>query len=307
MDQAIGGEPIVQQSLGVLEPLLAGGGFQHHGDQLHALPLRRGGNAVSGGVRGPGFQPRGPLIKADELVGVGQLELSVPKGVHPDGGKAPDVRVTADQLPGHHGDVPCAGDVALRRKARAVDEMGVLHPQLPGPVVHLLHKQLRDPRHFFRQGHGGVVAAGHAHPLQQVLHGDLLPGGQKDLAAAHGGGIVADGDHVVIGQGPPVDGLHHQQQGHDLGDAGRFQGLVLVFGVEHLSRLLLHQQRRLRLHRQLHPPGRTQRQQQHQHRQCPQQLFHGKPLPVFSSPYAPGDKKRTPPAGGVLFVCLVMR
>ena len=44
-------------------------------DQLHALPLRRGGNAVSGGVRGPGFQPRGTLIKADELVGVGQLEL----------------------------------------------------------------------------------------------------------------------------------------------------------------------------------------------------------------------------------------
>ena len=177
--------------------------------------------------------------------------------------------------------------------------MGVLHPQLPGPVVHLLHKQLRDPRRFFRQGHGGVVAAGHAHPLQQVLHGDLLPGGQKNPAAAHGGGIVADGDHVVIGQGSPVDGLHHQQQGHDLGDAGRFQGLVLVFGVEHLSRLLLHQQRRLRLHRQLHPPGRTQRQQQHQHRQCPQQLFHGKPLPVFSSPYAPGGKKRTPPAGGV--------
>ena len=101
--------------------------------------------------------------------------LSVPQGVHPDGGKPPDVRVIHDQLPGHHGDVPGAGNVPLRRKAGAVDEMGVLHPQLPGPVVHPLHKQLRDPRRLFRQGHGGVVAAGHAHPLQQVLHRDALP------------------------------------------------------------------------------------------------------------------------------------
>ena len=245
----------------------------------------------------PVFSPRGSLVKPDELVGVGQLKLSVPQGVHPDGGKPPDVRVIHDQLPGHHGDVPGAGNVPLRRKAGAVDEMSILHPQLPGPVVHPLHKQLRDPRRLFRQGHGGVVAAGHAHPLQQVLHRDALPLGQEDLAASHGGGIGADGDGIVIGQGPAVDGLHHQQQGHDLGDAGWLHSLVLIFGVQHLPRFLLHQQRRLRLHRQLHAPGpsRPQRQQHQQEHSAPEPFFHHKPLPCFFFTVCVGPENKNVP------------
>ena len=61
----------------------------------------------------------------------------------------------------------------------------------------------------------------------------------------------------------------HLQQGHDLGDAGWLHSLVLIFGVQHLPRFLLHQQRRLRLHRQLHTPGPSRPQhQQHQQEHC---------------------------------------
>ena len=59
MHQAIGGEPVVQQGFGVLEPLLPRGGFQHHDVQLHALPLRRG-EAQSGESVDPVFNPVAP-------------------------------------------------------------------------------------------------------------------------------------------------------------------------------------------------------------------------------------------------------
>ena len=55
-----------------------------------------------------------------------------------------DVRVLAQQLPGHEGDVVGAGPVPVRFGAvvqtGAVDEMGVLHAQLLCPLVHPVHK-----------------------------------------------------------------------------------------------------------------------------------------------------------------------
>ena len=267
MGQGVGGEAVVQQSLSVLKALLAGLAPQHHGNKLHAVPLRRGRDAVACRACGPGFQPRGPLIKANELVGIGETEFAAPYGVHPDGGKAPDVRVAQNQRPAHEGNVIGAGHMTLGRQARGVYEMGVLHTQLRGPVIHLLHEQLRHPGHLFRQGHGGVVAAGDAHRLQKLLHGDLLPLGQIHLTAAHGRGTRADGDGVLILQLPALHGLHDQKQGHHLCDAGRLPFFMLVFGVEHLPRLLLHQQRRRGLHRQLYrlcrrDSHRQQRQKQ---------------------------------------------
>ena len=41
--------------------------------------------------------------------------------------------------------------MALRRQAGTVDEVRILHAQLPGAVVHLLHKQFRAPRHMLGQ------------------------------------------------------------------------------------------------------------------------------------------------------------
>ena len=59
--------------------------MQHDRDQLHAPALGRGRQAVSGGGGIAGLETGRAVVEADELVGVGQAELTVPHGVHPDG------------------------------------------------------------------------------------------------------------------------------------------------------------------------------------------------------------------------------
>ncbi len=66
-----------------------------------------------GGAGVAGFQAGGPLIEADQTVGVGQAELPIADGVHPDGGVLPNARVVQDQLPGHEGNVMGGGHVPL--------------------------------------------------------------------------------------------------------------------------------------------------------------------------------------------------
>ena len=156
------------------------------------------------------------------------------------------------QLPAHKGDIVGAGDVSLRRQAGAVDKMGVRHAQLRGPPVHLLHEQLMYTGDLLRQRHRRVVAGGHAHRFQQLLHCDLFALRQIDLTAAHPGGRGTDCHHVVVADRAAVDGLHGQQQRHDLGDAGGLQLLMLVLREQHLPRGFLHQQRRPAGDGQLH-------------------------------------------------------
>ena len=124
--------------------------------------------------------------------------------------------------------------MTLCRQAGAVDEVGVLHAQLTGAVVHLLHEQLRHPRHMLRQRHRRVVAGGYAHRLQQIVHRHLLTLRQKHLTATHPGGVSTDRHHVVLRDAAAVDGLHGQQHRHDLGDAGGRQRVMLVLGVKDL-------------------------------------------------------------------------
>ena len=188
------------------------------------------------------------------------------------------------QLAAHKGNVIGAGNVARRRQTGGVGKMGIVHTQPPGAVVHLLHEQLRHAGDLLRQCHRRVVAGGYAHAFQQLLHGDLLALRQKDLAAAHAGGVGRHRHHIVIGQRAAVDGVHGQQQRHDLGDAGRLQLLMLVLGEQHLSRGLFHQHRGAGGQRQVHRPGvyrqhsgDAQRRQQ----RC-QFSFHSVPSRLFS-------------------------
>ena len=84
--------------------------------------------------------------------------LSVPQGVHPDGGVGADIRVVLDQRPGHEGDVIGRAMVSGGRKAGAVDKGGVLHAQLLGPPVHPLHEGGLAAGQVLRHGHRRVVA-----------------------------------------------------------------------------------------------------------------------------------------------------
>ena len=93
---------------------------------------------------------------------------------------------------------------------------------------------------MLRQRHTGIIARCHAHRFKHILHRHLLALFQVHLTAAHGRGIGADGDDVVVVQLACVDGLHGQKHGHDLGDAGRLQLLMLILCVENFSRFLFH-------------------------------------------------------------------
>ena len=202
-----------------------------------------------------------------------------------------------DQLPAHEGDVIGGSDVARRRKARGVLKGGIVHAQLPGPLVHPLHKGLLAAGDLFPQRHGAVVGGDHAHRLQHLVHRQLLALLQPDLTAAHGTGVGGGGDDGVVGQLSGVDGLHGQQNGHHLGDAGRLQLLMLPLAEQHRAGLLLHQQRRGGVHIQ----GTGGGGQQHCGTEKCQYLFHRRSsqaaslLPVYERGWpihAPGDKFR---------------
>ena len=138
--------------------------------------------------------------------------------------------------------------MSRRRQAGAVDEGGVGHAQLGGPLVHPLHEGLLAAGDVLGQSHGGVIARHHRHRLDELLHAHLLPLLQVDLGAPHGGGPGGDGDRVGQGDAALVQGLHRQQQGHDLGDAGRFPLVVGALLTQHRARLLFHQDGGGRLH-----------------------------------------------------------
>lgn len=117
-------------------------------NQLHAIFFSSGGNAVFCLGSGACFQAGGVRVLADELVGVGKAEFRrAPPGhmgdvFHPDGAVVMYLRVLANQLPGHQGDVIGCCHVPIHVKAAAVDEGGVLHAKSFCPLVHLRHKFL---------------------------------------------------------------------------------------------------------------------------------------------------------------------
>ena len=159
-DEGVIRKAVIEQRLGGLKAVGAGIAVQHHGDELHAAALGGGGQAVPGGGGVARFQPRRAVVKADELVGVGQSELAVSHGVHP------DRRVffnffMLEQLPRHERDVIGGGQV-LRRirlvvQTRAVDKVCVGHAKLRRALVHHLHEGALAAGDVLRQRRGAVV------------------------------------------------------------------------------------------------------------------------------------------------------
>ncbi len=64
------------------------------------------------------------------------------------------------QRPGHNGDIAGGGKVPRLIQAGGPQEGGVLHPQLLGPLVHLVNKGFLASGYILRQADGGVVGAG---------------------------------------------------------------------------------------------------------------------------------------------------
>jgi hypothetical protein len=117
--------------------------------------------------------------------------------------------------------------------AHRIGEAGALTAQLGGFPVHVVHKVLNRPVHRHGQDVAGVGIGGQKGHVQQLLHGEHLA--QLDAAIDVGVGHILHtgfpgGDGGAQGQLAVLDGLQHQQGGHDLGDAGGV-GLFVGFHI----------------------------------------------------------------------------
>ena len=200
-------------------------------------------------------------------------------------------------LLGHFVDVLGGGVVIRVVQAVGVGKVGVLHPQLCGPLVHLLHEGGNIPGNGNGQGVGSLVGGGKKQAVEQILHGDFFPCHQVG-----GGGVLSnireslrrDGDHGVQAQLPPAHGLQGEQGGHDFGDAGGVAGFVGALLQQNLIGVQIHQQGGGGIHRNgfnpfvLHCPGQRgeqagqQAQGQAERNGANQRFFHRKhPHPVL--------------------------
>jgi len=220
---------------------------QHDRDQLHAVALGRGGQTIAR-LRGVArLEPRRAVVKPHELVCVGQSELSVPYGVHPDGRVLSDL-VVPQKLARHERDV-VGGREMLRRirlvvEARAVDKVRVGHAELGRALVHELHKRALAARDMLGQRGRAVVGRGHHDRFEHVPERHLLVFLEIDLASSLGRGGRRGRHFVVPAYFTLIQRLHDEQQRHDLRDARGRQLLMVVLLIEQRPRRGVHQNSR---------------------------------------------------------------
>jgi hypothetical protein len=96
--------------------------------------------------------------------------------------------------------------------------------------------------HVFSQGDTGVVARLYDHALHQVFHGYLLAHLDEHARTLGTPGLLTDGDHVAELDLARRQFVEQHIGGHQLGQAGRFQGFIRVFAGQYLPGVLLDQQ-----------------------------------------------------------------
>ena len=252
------GEAVVQQpgalyQLALAQVLIAlllhGAGAQHHRHQ-EGVPVLGGGHQTAARrVGGARLAPDALVVHIAGVIEVGDQTVGVEEeplvgqvgGGDGVAGRGDDGAEQVVLQGGGHDErqVIGGGVVLLVVDAGGVGEVGALTAQLPGLSVHVGHEVVH--RAVRRRGqHIGRVTVGlQQHAVQQLLHRQLLPHlevghhialPRRDVLEAG----LADGDHGGGGEPPLLDGLHHQQGGHDLGGAGGVGLLIGVLGVQHL-------------------------------------------------------------------------
>ena len=131
-----------------------------------------------------------------------------------------------------------------------IDEVGVLTAQLLGLGVHLFHKGVHISGDRLGQHVAGLIGGDHQHAVEELLHRHGLSlqnaGGAAVLIQTGGHGGV--GGRQLLGQGelPIIHSLQHQQGCHDFGETGGIHLLMLIFGIDHVAGIGVHQQCGLR-------------------------------------------------------------
>ena len=276
--------------------------MQHDGDQLHAVPLCRGGEAVPRGGGIAGLQTGRPVVEADKLIRVGQAELPVADGVHPDGCILFDGLMARNVI----GCGQMLGGLRLVVESCAVDEARVGHAKLFCARVHHLDERRLAACDVLGHRAGAVVCRGDHDGFEHLLQRELLVFLEIDLAPALGGGCGGRLHHVVPADAPIVQRLHDQQQRHHLRHARRAEAFVCVVLQKHLAGRPLHQHvarrgqvKLCRAHRRQQRPG----QQHQQHKDCEHPLFHKK-SPFRFIWYKPMKRKgMIVPGSGICRIC----
>ena len=232
-----------QAAVGVLDA----GAAQHHADQVDAVLLGGGDQAVAGGGGVAGFHATGVFVVValvvggggvDESVGVGKLAL---RG-HVGGGHGvahgvADLheQVKAHRLLGDQEHIAGGGVVIFVGQTVGVGKVGAGAAQLLGAGIHHVHKAGDGACYVFADDVAGLVGALHHGAVQQILQGHDLAGGEVGGAAGlvHAHKAVLRRGHLVVkGHVAPVDGLDGQQHGHHLGEGGGVHLGVHVLGEE---------------------------------------------------------------------------
>ena len=139
----------------------------------------------------------------------------------------------------------------LRVQPAGIVKRRMLHPQLLGAGVHPLHKRRFASAHQLGHRHCCVVGRRNADGPDHLVQRKLLARLEPDLAAAHAVGVLADRNQRVHRQLSLLHSLKRQQQGHHLGDGRNGHRRIRVLLVEHPAALLLHEQCRPAVQRQI--------------------------------------------------------
>ena len=255
--------------------------MQHDCDQFHSPTLSRGRQTIPGGRGIAGLEAGRAVVEADKLVGIGQAKLAVSHGVHPDGRILLDL-VMLQQFAGHERNV--IGRCQMRVRVRpvvqsgAVDKMRIRHAEFCCTVVHAGNESCLAPCHMLGQRASAVVCRRDNDRFKHLPKRQLLVLLEIDLAAALCGSCGRGRNRIVPTDGAVVQRFHHQQQRHNLCDAGRAEFFMCVGFIEDLPRVLFHQNTRRRRQRQILCPGRqaeSHRENERKHK-AKQLLFHRK-------------------------------
>ena len=243
------GKAIVAQADSVGEHLrirgVVLGRVQAHGDQRHAVLLRRAHKAAPRGIGIAGLYTDArrviQLLALKQQVVFGGIHLAV-------GIQAADDRMllASDDL----AELPILHRVRRKRRqvARGRIVVGALvavrvfivrsrHAQLLRLLVHRAHKRRFAAAHQHGHGNGGVVAGGDHHAIQKIVKQHRFPGGNAHSAGA--------GRNLDSGRNRNLPshqiGFQRQNTRHDLGGAGRVAPLIGLLLKQHVSRVCVDQ------------------------------------------------------------------
>ena len=161
--------------------------------------------------------------------------------LHPDGSVIVNPGIAVNQFPAHNSHISSAGYMGggIRQPA-AVLKIGAGHSKPLRALVHHPHELRFASRYIFRHSHRGIISGSYYDAFNQRFYGLNLSLLQKYLGSSHGFGVGAGYNGIRHLNFPALQGIKNQDQGHDLGNAGRTSFFISVVFINYLTCRSLH-------------------------------------------------------------------